>query len=124
MLGPASGRHQNGVESCLECGEFGTFGEENFRRANNALTLRGVQRFGRRVEIGAQFYFDEGENAPARGDDIDLCRTQPQIAADDAPARQPQTPRRQSLGPGSALLMAEMARRLHRFLPPSSKARE
>ena len=92
MSGPTSGRHQNGVESCLECGELWIFGEENFGRANNALTLGRVQRFGRRVQIRAQFHFDESEYVRPRGHDIDLCGPEAQIAADDAPARQTQTP--------------------------------
>jgi len=75
MAWPASRRNQNGVESCLECGEFGMFGEENFGRADNTLALGGVQCFGCRVQIGAQFHLDEGENVRPRGHDIDLCRT-------------------------------------------------
>lgn len=124
MPGPSAGRYQDGVKSCLECGEFGSIGEENFGRANNALALGGVKGFGRIVQAGAQFHFDEGENVRPRGDDIDLCGAEAQIAPDDAPARQTQTPYGQSLGPGAALLMAQMALGFHRFLPPSSNARE
>ena len=63
-----------------------------------------VEREGGRFFAGPRLDLDEGQRAPAPGNDVDLAAGDASAAREDSPAVEPQVPAGQRLRPAAALL--------------------
>jgi len=92
MARPRPGAEQHRVEARREVLNVGSLREEGRGRARDAGALAPTHRLGRSSMVLARLDLDEGDDAAAPRDDVDLTGPHPQIACQDSEALEAQQP--------------------------------
>jgi hypothetical protein len=97
VAGQPAGHEENGVDADIVAGAR-VARRQPLGGDRDPPQPVGVERHRCLVLAGARLDLDEGDNAPAAGDEVDLTARHPRALAEDPPAMQPQPPGRQPLG--------------------------
>ena len=101
MRGPAPGRDQYSVETCVRFGLPGVSLQEGPGCRDDAGLLAQADRGSRRVECGAAFNLDEHQCAPPMNNQVNLALRAPKTLCDQSVALEAKECQREPLGPPS-----------------------
>jgi hypothetical protein len=97
MAGQLAGQQEDGIDADVVARPGEARGQPLGGDGDSPQPV-GIERHGGAIFAGPRLDFDEGDNAPAAGDQVDLAAGDARPLGEDAPAVQPKPPGRQPFG--------------------------